>query len=476
MAAIRFILNGQERSIEGPHPTTTVLNHLRGHERLTGTKEGCAEGDCGACTVVLSEPDGAGAIRRRAVNACILFLPALHGRAIETVEGLSGDHPVQRAMVDLHASQCGFCTPGFVMQLYAAWLGEGLENRQAVKDTIAGNLCRCTGYGPIVDAGLAASHEPRPDRAAHDAALAARLSRLRGQDVFDYAGGGGRWFSPTHVDDLADLYAELPQARLVAGATDVGLWVTKQHRDLPLLIDVSRVADLAHIEEGPAALYFGAAVTHSAAARRLAEIHPDLGELMRRFAGHQVRNAGTVGGNIANGSPIGDLPPALIALGATLHLRRGDEARQMPLEDFFLEYGKQDRRPGEFVVAVEVPLLGENDRYHASKISKRMDSDISAVMAAFRLSFDGAIVREARLAFGGMASTPKRARAAEAALAGRRFDAAAVESAGAALAKDFEPLTDMRASRDYRLAAARNCLERFRLSLEGVPTRIAEVA
>lgn len=476
MAPIRFILNGEERSVEGPHPTTTVLNHLRGHERLTGTKEGCAEGDCGACTVVLSEPDGAGGLARRAVNSCILFLPALHGRSVETVEGLSGDHPVQRAMVDLHASQCGFCTPGFVMQLYSAWLGEGLESRQAVKDTIAGNLCRCTGYGPIVEAGLEAARAPREDRTAADAALASRLARLRQDEVFDYSGGGGRWFSPTHVDDLADLYAELPDARLVAGATDVGLWVTKQHRDLPLLIDVSRVADLAHIEEGPSALYFGAAVTHSKAARRLAEIHPDLGELMRRFAGHQVRNAGTVGGNIANGSPIGDLPPALIALGATLHLRQGEETRQLPLETFFLEYGRQDRRPGEFVVAIEVPLLAENERFHASKISKRMDSDISAVMAAFKLSFDGPVVAQARLAFGGMAGTPKRASAAEAALVGRPFDASAVEAAGRALASDFEPLSDMRASRDYRLQAARNCLERFRLSVDGVPTRISEVA
>lgn len=476
MAPIRFLLNGEERTVDGPHPTTTVLNHLRGTERLTGTKEGCAEGDCGACTVILSEPDGAGGVRRRAVNACILFLPALDGRAVETVESLGGDHPVQRAMVDLHASQCGFCTPGFVMQLTSAWLGDGLESRQAVKDTIAGNLCRCTGYGPIVEAGLQAARHARPDRSDDDAALAERLARLRGPETFEYEGGGGRWLSPTHVDALADLYAAHPHARLVAGATDVGLWVTKQHRDLPLLIDVSRVADLAHIEEGPAALYFGAAVTHSAAAKRMAEIHPDLGELMRRFAGHQVRNAGTVGGNIANGSPIGDLPPALIALGATLHLRCGDETRSLKLEDFFLDYGRQDRREGEFVVAVEVPLLAENERFHASKISKRMDSDISAVMAAFKLGFDGDIVREARLAFGGMAGTPKRARAAEAALIGRPFDEAAATDAAQALALDFQPLTDMRASRDYRLEAARGTLHRFRLQLQGVPTRIGEVA
>lgn len=475
---IRFVLNGEAREVSGALPTTTLLDYLRGPERLTGTKEGCAEGDCGACTVLVCEHDGAGGLERRSVNACIQFLPAMNGRAVETIEHLGRDGltPLQAAMVDNHASQCGFCTPGFVMQLHAAWLTGALADRQSVKDAISGNLCRCTGYGPIIEAGLELVDEPVPDTREADAALAERLAGLEGEGVFAYEAHGHRWLAPTHVDDLADTYAAHPDAVLVAGATDVGLWVTKQHRELPLMIDVSHVRDLKVIEEAAGRVYFGAAITHREAREVLSGIHPDLGEMLRRFAGTQIRNAGTLGGNIANGSPIGDLPPCLIALGSRIFLRKGDDLRIVPLEDFFIEYGRQDRGRGEFVAAIEVPRLADDQRFFAHKISKRFDSDISAVMAAFLLTFDGDVVSEARLAFGGMAGTPKRAKAAEAALVGRPFDAAAVEEAMAALAEDFAPLTDMRASREYRLKSAQNLLKRFQLEQAGAASgRIAVI-
>ncbi|KQT85191.1 xanthine dehydrogenase small subunit [Aurantimonas sp. Leaf443] len=475
---IRFVLNGEERSVEGVAPTTTLLEHLRRAERLVGTKEGCAEGDCGACTILMMEPDETGGLTRRAVNACIQFLPSLDGRAVETVEHVmgSGDHPLAAEMVERHASQCGFCTPGFAMQLHAGWMNGSIVDRQSVKDLVSGNLCRCTGYGPIVEAGLALKDAPRPDTRAADEALAARLGEMRGTAPFLYAHEGRRFASPGDVDAFADLYAADPQATVLAGATDIGLWVTKQHRDLPSLLDISRVRDLAHVEEGEGRLYFGAAVTHRIVHERLGALHPDIAETMRRFAGYQVRNVGTIGGNIANGSPIGDLPPLLIALGAVLHLRRGDDMRALPIEAFFLDYGRQDRAAGEFVVAVEVPVLDASHRFFAHKISKRRESDISAVMAAFRLTVSNGTVAEARLAFGGMAGTPKRAPQAEAALLGRPFDAQAAERAALALAQDFTPLTDMRASAAYRLKAAQNLLRRFQMEEAGEAPRLDALA
>jgi xanthine dehydrogenase small subunit len=474
---LRFLLGDELIEIANCDPTLTVLDWLRLERRLTGSKEGCAEGDCGACTVVVGRLDR-GRLRYEAINACIRFLPTLDGCQVLTVEHLKGPdgslHPVQQAMVDGHGSQCGFCTPGIVMSLFALWLNEDAPSVSRIEDALAGNLCRCTGYEPIIAAAqrMYAGGHDRPDREA----VTARLRALADDDTLALSGPGGHFFAPVTVAGLADLVAAHPQATLVAGATDVGLWVTKGMRRLDPVISLGRIAALREIADRGDHIVFGAMATHAEVRPVLASLSPQLDELMRRFGGEQVRNACTIGGNIANGSPIGDLPPALIALGATLVLRRGGEQRQIPLEDFFLDYRKQDRREGEFVEAVIVPKLPRDAEFHISKISKRFDEDISAVCGAFFLQIgrDGWIT-DARLAYGGMAGIPKRALATEAALIGRAWDDAAVVDAIAALASDFTPLSDMRASAGYRLTVAGNLLRRFLIETTqpDIETRVA---
>ena len=369
---IRFLLDGQVQEVRGENPTTTLLEHLRGPMRRTGTKEGCAEGDCGSCTVLVGEEDREGGVAWRAVNACIQFLPMLHGKALITVESLARNgvlHPVQQALVDKHGSQCGFCTPGVVMSLY----GRAIAAKGAaapVGEVLAGNLCRCTGYGPIIEVAKGVSAEAAPT---------IDLSPVRDETMLSLSfedevhGVTRTWLAPRTVDELASAYLAHPDATLVAGATDVGLWVTKQRRPLPDLISISEVAELRALEETTEALRIGAGVRYVDAIEAIARLYPDLGAMMRRLGSTQVRNSGTIGGNIANGSPIGDMPPALIAAGARLVLRRGDERRELPLEDFFLDYGRQDRRPGEFVEAAVVPKMDEGRIFKVFKLSKRFD-------------------------------------------------------------------------------------------------------
>ena len=467
---IRFLLDGQVQEVCGANPTTTLLEHLRGPMRRTGTKEGCAEGDCGSCTVLVGEADGHG-VAWRAVNSCIQFLPMLHGKALMTVESLGqgGDlHPMQRAMVEKHGSQCGFCTPGIVMSLYArAIAAKGAA--APVGEVLAGNLCRCTGYGPIIEVAKGVETEAAP---------AVDLSAVRDETMLSLSfedeihGVTRTWLSPRSVDELAQAYLEHPDATIVAGATDVGLWVTKLRKPLPTLISVSEVAELKVLEEKPDGLRIAAGVRYVDAIDAVARFYPDLGAMMRRLGSTQVRNSGTIGGNIANGSPIGDMPPALIAAGAILVLRRGDERRELPLEDFFLDYGKQDRRPGEFVEAVIAPKLDAGRIFKVFKLSKRFDQDISAVCGAFSLAVEGGVVTGARIAFGGMAGTPKRAKACEGALMGQPWSETTIEAAMAALDTDFTPMSDMRASAAYRSLAARNMLRKVFLERQDVETRV----
>jgi xanthine dehydrogenase small subunit len=464
---IRFFHRGQIVEVDRARPTRSVLAWLREDARCTGTKEGCAEGDCGACTVVVGRLDDGGALRLQTVNACIQFLPMLDGGALFTVEDLSPRdgplHPVQQAMVDCHGSQCGFCTPGFVMSLWACWQRHGTAGtrptRQDLADELAGNLCRCTGYRPILDAGERAfdASAPRLD----EAPVVQALRTLAADAPLALDVDGTRCWVPRTLADFAALRADHPEADVLAGATDIGLWVNKQLRHLPALIAIGQVAELQRIETRDGALHIGAAAPLEAAWAALAAHWPALREPWLRFASPPVRHAGTMGGNVANGSPIGDAAPVLMALDARLVLQHRDTLRTLPLADFYTGYRTNRLQPGEFVRELVVPLPRPGTVVRAYKVSKRFDSDISAVCGAFALDLDGGVVRAARLAFGGMAATVRRAAGAEAALAGRRWDEAALQVAQAALALDFQPLTDHRASAGYRQQVAANLLRRL---------------
>ncbi|MCP8462658.1 xanthine dehydrogenase small subunit [Pseudomonas sp. ZM23] len=458
---IQFLLDDELIQVDGLAAETSLLDYLRSHLGLTGTKEGCASGDCGACTVVLGGADG-DALRYRAVNACLMPLGAVHGYQVLTVEHLADGgvpHPVQQAMVACHGSQCGFCTPGIVMSLFAWRHSPQPHDRNSALTALSGNLCRCTGYRPILDAATQIAGQPCHDRFAREATRTlARLRALPGSGALHDAQTSA-WL-PTTLAELDELLRQHPQARLIAGGTDLALEATQNLKTFPALIHLDHIGELQRLERQDGHLLIGAARPYADCLDALEEF-PGVADLLERLGSLQIRQRGTLGGNIANASPIGDMPPVLLALDATLRLRRAGEVREVPADGFFTGYRQTILQPGEYIEAVRIPRLRANQRFRVDKVSKRRDDDISAVCMALRLDLDEAgIVTAARLACGGMAATPKRGARSEAALRGRRFDAAAVAAAQAAIAEDFQPIDDLRASAAYRLKVAQNLLQR----------------
>ncbi len=461
---IRFYYQGQVREVSNAAPTQTVLQHLREDLHCTGTKEGCAEGDCGACTVVIGSLEN-GKLELKAVNSCIQLTPTLDGKALFSVEDLqqpNGElHPVQQAMVECHGSQCGFCTPGFVMSLWGMYLKQDgrQPSRREVDDCLSGNLCRCTGYRPIIDAAHRMGELPRVE--FDQTALACALAPLQHSAMTSYSAGGPTFYAPRTIDELVQIRSARPDATILAGSTDIGLWVTKQMRQLGDIIYIGHVDALKQIDEEEGMLHIGAGVTLNDAYAAICRHYPELSEMWQRFASLPIRNAGTLGGNVANGSPIGDSMPWMIALGSSVVLRGPQGERVLPLDAFYLDYQKKDLRPDEFVESVGIALPRAGRKFRTYKLAKRFDQDISAVCAAFCFTLDGARITEARIAFGGMAATPKRAAQTEAWLAGRDWNEQTLHEAMAMLAKDYAPLSDMRASNTYRMKAAQNLLRRF---------------
>ena len=489
-ASFRLLVNGVPVEVAGVAPQTMLLAWLRETRQLTGTKEGCAEGDCGACTVVLAEHEG-DRLAWKPINACIRPLASVAGKAVFTVEALKGRdgslHPVQQAMVDAHGSQCGFCTPGFVMSLFGLYKNGARPSRRAVDDALSGNLCRCPGYRPILDAAQRMYELPAPDDwrgpgsapvGADERRLAEALAAIAPQGTLDFACEGQQWIAPDREDALARACADHPDARIVAGATDVGLWITKQHRELGTMISTLEARDLRGVQRTATHFTIGAAASLADAFAALDEDYPELDEAWIRFASVPIRHSGTLGGNIANASPIGDSMPALIALGATLVLRHGDARRELPLEDFYLGYQKTARVPGEFVSHVRVPRRRDGLTLRAWKISKRFDQDISAVFACFALVFDGNRVSAVRIGCGGVAPIPMRARGTEAALLDQPWTEATAASAATVLAGEFTPIDDMRASAAYRRRVLGNLMLRLwhdAGAKAAAPLRVGEV-
>ena len=469
--SVRFFLSDQLVELSDLDSNMTLLNFLREERQRCGTKEGCAEGDCGACTAVIVDVNE-GQLTCKAVNSCIVFVASLDGKQVITVEDLKSSdgvlHPVQQAMVDLHGSQCGFCTPGFIMSLFALYYSEENPDFESINDALIGNLCRCTGYRPILDAARSAV-DTRPSNHWDQAMnlIKDRLEQLHdGQDV-ELVQNSGNYFIPRSLKALLRLKAQYPQSYLLAGGTDLGLYVTKRKMHLQTIIQVTKVPELLELSFDSDSIRIGAAVTYSEALKKLGDHYPSFCDMLLRLGSRQIRNLGTIGGNLVNASPIGDSPPSLVALGARVVLSSEFGDREMPLDEFFLDYRQTALRPEEILKTIVVPRLRRGFYFRTYKLSKRFDQDISSVCGAYYLELNEDQVVDIRICYGGMAATPRRALSAEAFLKSKVWKKDTILSAMLELASDYQPMSDFRGSAEYRSLASQNLLLRFYLESTG---------
>ncbi len=466
---VRFVLDGAIVEVGSQHFGTTVLDYLREHLHRTGTKEGCAEGDCGACVVLIGELNADGtAIAYAGVNSCLQLVPTLDGKSVKTVESLqraNGQlHPVQQAMAESHGTQCGFCTPGIVMSLTGLLQTVSRPTRTQINDALSGNLCRCTGYKPIIDATLKASEAPAEQLRLDDRAdlkLLQQLRRASEQAAVLQSEQGRTFFAPRSVAALADYLLQHPQATLLAGSTEIGLQVNKNFAQPQDIVYLGQVSELRTIEDDTKHWRIGAQVSLTTVLELINDAYPDFAEVLRRFGSPPIRSTATLAGNIANGSPIGDSMPCLLALGATLLLRRGETTRTLDLGEFYTGQKKNALQSGEFIEAIQLPKPGAGKVFRAHKVSKRFEQDISATCCAMTYQLVGGRFTQVRLAYNGLAPSPCRAPKLEALIEGRTPDAVSAEELDQAIAASFTARDGLRATWQYRSLLARNLVLQF---------------
>ena len=465
---VKFVLNNEICELNNPDPNQTILNFIRTKLKKTGTKEGCAEGGCGACTVVLGELKK-NEIIYKAINACIAFIPTLQGKQLLVVEDLVTEkgnlHPVQEAMVKYHGSQCGFCTPGFVMSLFSMYKNHNFYNNELIKDSIAGNLCRCTGYRPIIDAAKSLNKIDKSDQFKKNKKNIIKLLKKINLKNISIENKGKKYFSPRTIKELKKVIKKNSNSHFLSGGTDLSLIVTKERKDINNIINLKDIDELDFIKEKNNNIEVGAATPLIKFEKFILKYYPDFNSVLKRYGSVQIRNVCTIGGNIATASPIGDTLPILLSLNSEIVIETTKNKKILPLKNFFLGYRKTKLKKGEFIYSIKIPIY-KNNVFKAYKISKRFDDDISSLCASFNLEIVNKKIKKAIIAYGGMAEIPKRATNCENFLNNTNLSLDSFEKAKNFLEKDFTPIDDMRATKDYRIEVAKNLLIKFFLEIK----------